>query len=258
MLKKLLPATFFTLLISNILFAQIELVHTFDGNAKFLPAQINYIEYYGNLGLFIVEDFDNNKISYFNKNYTLVKEIIIPVPDGYEIFTVSYSTKDIFNTDDNIEFVVSYTTSDYSYNSIIYNENLEIIKDFGISPYYYPPILLIVDNNVFLSVQKYDSDSESTSTSIYSLPGSTLSNKEAIISNKKTLPYPNPSRNVITIPYNLKNSEGVLKVFAMDGRLVKFTKVSGKTNETTLDISGLKSGIYSYEVDGYKSKFIVN
>ena len=152
--------------------AQITLEHTFNTYVNFA----NTISWNGDANYYIDNNSAGNQIKLYNIDYSLFKTVSITPPSGYSITSVSYLTKNLFNSNDKLEFFVQFTgqTTDYSvYQSLrLYDEDGVVIKDFGFN-YIFASSIHKINNQYRLSVVRYIySTPVSYITEIYSLPGS--------------------------------------------------------------------------------------
>ncbi|MCL1943018.1 MAG: T9SS type A sorting domain-containing protein [Candidatus Azobacteroides sp.] len=262
--------------------AQITLEHTFlnervyfhidvaNGEPNFLNESITST--YPENSYYYTETIGNSyHIKIYNSDYSLNTDQtyqFIP-PSGYRVSSVSPS-KEIFNTDDNYEFMVKFVKISYAsydneyYKSILYDINGNIIKDFGtgnnitIDSY-----LFIINNHYKLLVYRtlYDTEHNAlTQTEIYSVPGTPHSSSVSELrANKSQSPYPNPANAVITLPYQLKQGEiSVMRIFNINGELIETKQIDSVFDKIQLNVSGYSKGVYIYEVNGISSRFIVN
>jgi hypothetical protein len=56
--------------------------------------------------------------------------------------------------------------------------------------------------------------------------------------------FPNPAQNQLTIQHNSTANQSKIEVVSVDGKLVKSLTVSANTQETSIDLSATKAGIY--------------
>ena len=73
------------------------------------------------------------------------------------------------------------------------------------------------------------------------------------IAANKVILYPNPAKDRLTIS-NIPSDSQLIQVFSTDGRMVQGLVVSA-TSET-IDISGLRPGLYLVKSESWTSKFI--
>ena len=263
------------LLISFIAFnlsvnAQINLEHTFDG----------LVTHYGSGGLignntgvnlYGYTKNSSNQVLFYNEDYSLYKTITITPPTGYNNSSISFVSKNLFNSDDKIEFIIAFINpnalqqgGDYNtyYSSKIYNEDGNLIKDFGTSYQIIPSGIVNISNGQFkLLIHRYVYNTNSiiiTSTEIYSLPG-TLPNSISEQSNTQFhLPYPNPANTTITLPYQLKHGEiSKMNIYNINGQLIETKHIGYNFDKILLNVSTYIKGVYIYEVNGISNRFIV-
>ena len=60
--------------------------------------------------------------------------------------------------------------------------------------------------------------------------------------------FPNPANGQVTIKHNLK-SGGILLITDITGKTIKNQPISAESNQTTVDISDLRPGIYVYSLE---------
>jgi hypothetical protein len=248
--------------------AQITLEHTFDtvvnwsGSYYSEQYTLPFQSYYNSKvdgNSYIVKiynsDFSVNSINTYNFN----------PPAGYKVSTVSM-TRQLFNTDNNFEFLVSYVRIDNVNDNtrqqlILHNQNGTIIKDFGMAYIIGASSLLhIVGNGFRFLVHKmnYNDLNLSTQVEIYSVPGTPASLDQGIKSGLYQAPYPNPANTIITLPYQLQQGESsAMNIFNINGQLLETKKIDSAFEKILLNVSNYSRGIYIYEVNGLSNKFIV-
>ncbi|WP_405567506.1 T9SS type A sorting domain-containing protein [Polaribacter sp. Asnod6-C07] len=260
-MKKILKFTFL-LLISNLSFSQIEL----DKSISYNDAEGWLLPYSTSEGSFYYLAGPGLKtFKIFNSDYSLKSEFTPNLPSGVETFDISLYTenfgvsKHIFNSDDLFEIVISFSEDEDSSSKkiIIYNENGEIVKDFGDNEFYISDIYdFIIFNDKAENVNKliiYNTTTESTE--IYTLPSSTLATKE-IDYVKSLKSFPNPAINYLYIE-NVNTNQSNLTLFDVNGK--EFTTKLIKTrqeNSFKINLENLATGLYFYEIDNIKHKFI--
>lgn len=253
MKNKLLIVAFFISVLT--VKAQINLEHTFAENVY--PFNTNNGTYYYGLSS------KNTLLKIFNPDYSLYKFITLTPPTGYGFSNVLSISKTLFNSDDRIEFIVVYNQlSDfYSYSMKLYNENLDLLKDFGnrMSAY----VNMNSSNKIKLNVLGMQLDNKTSSfnyiTDIYSLPGSLPNGQVSLKSEKLEQPYPNPSNSTINLPYKLDNGKtSLIRIYDINGLLIEQKQIDSAFDKIMLDIRNYKSGVYIYEFNGLSNRFIVN
>ncbi|MDR0605331.1 MAG: T9SS type A sorting domain-containing protein [Bacteroidales bacterium] len=252
---------------SQVLHAQINLEHTFEGYASYYGSNIGS---YGDINMFILSDPEANQVKLYNEDYSLYKAITITPPNGYKISsTILYCTRKLFNANDKIEFIVHFTQSsvdaDNNNNDYmrIYDEDGNVIKDFG-NAYTWSPSIIKLSNGQFkLRISKYiynTSNPNTCKTEIYSLPGS-MSVKAIEVKEdgiEYPSPYPNPSNSIVHLPYQLKKGEtSIMRIYNLQGQLLEQKQIDYSFHEILLDVSEYAKGVYIYEVNGISNRFIV-
>lgn len=250
-------------LISAIGFTQINLEHTFTSTI----GSTTYVNT-NNQTMYYLHDGTSHVLTLYNHDYSIYKIITITPPTGYQ-FSASFnlaggiSTK-VFNTDDLVEFayVFQSTGTPVTYKLLLYNENLQVVKDFGSRAAIY--IFQTVNDGLKCSVLGVTQDPNppyaiTYYNDIYSLPGSLPLNViEQIPTENELKPYPNPSFSTITIPVTLEaNETSILKIFNQNGQLIDSKKIDKGEKSIKYDVKGLNPGLYFYQYDNFKEKFIV-
>lgn len=271
-MKKLFLSSFL-ILFGYLSFAQITLLHTFN-NSGWSPIGGAY---YGSAMPwfeFVSEPMDcypffnrqNHTIRIYNANFQQIRECILPASifaNGGYVEGVDMFGRHIINTDDKIEFLVwvfvehpavtpdeQLTIDEFYY---IINEDGDIIQDCGsnfIHPYYV--------HKVGNQLRAYSE--EGGIVRIYSLGGNY--NPSTMVTytqpSSSLNPYPNPSRNTITLPYTLQSGETTqLRVFNMNGQLLETFNIGSDFDKVLLNVSGYSKGTYIYTYNGVSKKFVV-
>ena len=206
-----------------------------------------------------------DKMYIYNLDHSLNKVIQLFDPDTFHDYDVLYISETLFNTDNNIEFMVSGLSNNNSYKTYIYDESSQIIFA-GDSlrpavrlnipqsqvPIYNTPngtkLILSHDNGKAL---------------IYSIPV-TLSNQISE-SNWQLIQaqsgqgqlinlYPNPSNSSATLQYQLPNGEqqGEIILYNTQGAEVKRYKVDNTFKDIIIDNTQLPAGTYFYQLQTSK------
>jgi hypothetical protein len=248
---------------SQVLHAQINLEHTYEGSASYHGA--GFINVSAGVNLYILQSNDGNQVKLYNEDHSLYKTVTITPPAGYKIVGLSLVSKKLFNANDNIEFIIIFrrsTADDNNDNMRLYDDGGNMIKDFG-NAYSFNPSCIKISNGQFkLVVFRYMIENSATlyySTDIYSLPGSVpvVAIREGS-SIESPSPYPNPSNSIVHLPYQLKNGEtSVMHIYNLQGQLLEQKQIDYAFHEILLDVSMYVKGVYIYEVNGISNKFIV-
>jgi hypothetical protein len=166
-------STVMMLLFPQLLNAQINLEHTFQGyvtaNYPYVNPIINcYTDQYPG---------SSNQVKLYNEDYSLYKAITVTPPANYAISFVQIYSKNIVTTDNKMTFFVVFVKASAADNTRsilkLYDENGTLVRDFG---YAYTFSLAGIHETpggkYRLSVLRYKYSTEITyETEIYSLPG---------------------------------------------------------------------------------------
>jgi len=265
-MKKLLLSSFL-ILFGCLSFAQITLLHTFsnsDGGAidgTYYGSAMPCFEFVSEpMGCYSFLNRQNNSIRFYNANFQLVKECILPASifanGGYPEYVQIFG-RHIINTDDKIEFLtivyIDHSDGTMDCFSYIINEDGDIIHECGSDPIY-PHSVHKVGNQL----RAYGG--EGGIVRIYSLGGNY--NPSTMVtytqSSSSLNPYPNPSRNTITLPYTLQPGETAqLRVFNMSGQLLETFNIGSDFDKIELNVSNYAKGTYIYTYNGVSKKFVV-
>lgn len=268
-MKKLFYLLTFTA--SSLLFGQIELQKTINEEVS---------AYSANGETYYVSTFKNkqiNTINIYDKNFNIYKKFNVEIPSGYKNLSInspkvnnSFSiSKGIFSTDNKLCVIVifdKYTNGAENYVKI-YDEDGKILKDFGKSfdfysdnsydnfQVYYDKDLDI--NKLIISSIDYYNEGGKAFTDIYTLPSKTLSlNDNNIVTNSLKI-YPNPVNSTVTID-NPNNGTTEIKVFDLNGRLIKNVPFNTNDKNISLNVSDLIKGNYIVKIGNSVSKIIKN
>lgn len=252
---------------TSLLFGQINLEHSFDNDVDvFVYTKENTTMY--------VTKTNDNKIKIYDSNYTLQKTVIVPIPSTYGMFYSGhfgenpfFMSKNVFNNDNNYEFMVEVYqmgtgSNPMIFKTILIDENGNLIKDFHPTPsikqatesfsVYHDNVTntnkLIIRNNVNgQPINQYD---------VYSLPTSSLNLKE-VQSKSKLSAYPIPTNNVLNI-INPENGSNTVNVYDTSGKLVLNKNFNSSESKISINVENLIKGIYIYKIGENSSKFIKN
>lgn len=257
---------FFAIFIAIESSAQITLEHTFTG----------YVTWNGDLyfdpgaivppNTYFTSTINNNEFNVLihNQNYSLNSNntYYFTPPTGYELSSVSFS-KNLFNEDDYLEFLATYIKPDAFDNTRtklhLVNQNGGLIKDFGTSYMFMTSSYLHIADNEFRFLLTKLLIEGMSQTEIYYVPGQVPSNSINRIETLSYPPFPNPSTTTIILPFELNNGmNNTLKIYNSNGQIIKSIQLEENTNKILLDVSGFSKGVFFYEVEGIRKKFIVN
>ncbi len=259
---------------SSLLFGQIELQKTIDEEVS--AYSTNGETYYVTSGWYSKEEFKNIiTIKIFNKDFSLYKQFNINVPIGYDLIINKPHTtvnsfilsKGIFDLDDKLDIVISFSKYEDGLSLLkIFNEDGQIVKDFnkeykfhdGRSEYF----LVFHDevenvNKLLINSLADEYYGRKAFTDIYTLPSKTLSINESnhIINPLKI--YPNPANSTVNID-NPNNGTFEVKVFDLNGRLIKSVPFNTNDKNISLNVSDLLKGNYIIKIGNSVTKIIKN
>lgn len=207
-----------------------------------------------------IPDTLTNQLKIFNEDYSIYKTITIPRPIGYSVM-ISFVSEQLFNTDNSIEFLCTFINYYPPVSSIIniYNENASLVKSFGTSSYIVLASLTdYYGSKTKLMISTYNKDFMPSTIEIYSLAGSIPNNVSEQKQAEMQLPFPNPANTIITLPYDLKKgSSATMNIFKIDGKFVDTKQIDSSFNRIELNVGSYEPGIYIYDYNGIKEKFIV-
>jgi hypothetical protein len=239
--------------------AQITLEHTYTGvSAAYINLPVAGYKYY-------VMDVANSQCRMYNNDHSVWKTINLSVPSNYYLYDIQYVTENLFNTDNSIELLyVSYIYNSalayYTYDTRIANESGTVLLSIpgGGYSYIYPAQ---TGSKLFIWTYNYAVSPYTVNTSVYTIPGQV--NTAAIdypeySTQQFRSAYPNPAKNEVTIPYTLPSNvkQAELKLYAMNGQLVKSFVIDHTFSSILVPTSELPAGMYMYRIESntYKSE----
>ncbi|MBI9032852.1 MAG: T9SS type A sorting domain-containing protein [Bacteroidales bacterium] len=231
--------------------AQVELVHSFDES-------VGYVYFEDELG-FYSYNYSDDELIIFNPDYTQYKSIVLGVPLGYEVYAILHMSDKLFNLDEYIEYVLVIWDGIDDYSMKLYNENQEMLFDFG--GQYYSWIISSNDNTcLHVREMNYDENLQIYlyNDQIYSVPGSLPMDVNESNNMDLGKPYPNPSSKVINIPIsNETGSSTNLKIYNINGQLIEQKQIAPEFDCFRLNVDSYQRGVYLYKYNGISNKFIV-
>lgn len=252
--------------------AQITLLHTFDqemNEGVFTTTWggcspwFEYVQEPLNCYYFI--DEENRNIKCYDSNFQLVTNSSFassPIFANDEISSASAGIfgRHIVNTDDKIELIVElYLIDDSyhsSYHSYVINEDGDIIYDLNGGHIIRSTLHKVGNQLRVLGCSNYDN----TDIAVYALGGNYNPSTMVTYTQPGSFqnPYPNPSRNTITIPYTLPSGEtSQLRVFNMNGQLLETFNIGSDFDKIQINVSNYPKGTYIYTYNGVTKKFVV-
>ena len=90
-------------------------------------------------------------------------------------------------------------------------------------------------------------------TEIYYILGVDNTSENVVDSSK--VPFPNPANQIINIPCESQR-DAIISIFDINGKLIESKQVNCSNEGFLLDVTNYPSGIYIYECDGERNRFI--
>ena len=240
--------------------AQITLVHTYDSaSAITSPGGQLFMVNFEVEGLKYVNfQYPNNSkiIQIYNLDHSLYKTINIPFPSYYIYPSILYISEHLFNTDDLMEYMITYQDVNYQIQTRIFNElgdTLFAIDSAGpVVSQNVPQMMYPIYNTpngtiMIMSMQNGHAN-------VYSLTGHLSASIQPInnSSNNQMLEniYPNPSTGNTTIEFNLPQgvNQGEVIIYTMQGQELKSYKVDNTFHTLLLNNSEFHAGTYFYQL----------
>lgn len=227
--------------------AQITLEHSYTG--KNMSLQVVTIEGEGNK--YMALDTLTQNVQLYNADHTLWKTIATAPSAGYSLVNWSYPSKYLFNSDGNVEILVSYySTSPLNYHTKIISETGAVVQDF--SNHYYG---FVKNVNGAWKLLLYNTGAGAfgsrTYSDVYSLPGVYTGMKNINGETSGTV-SPNPASSSFTLAYRLPSDTHVaeLNVYDVSGQLVKSMTITDLFNDVVINSEDLAPGMYIYNISG--------
>jgi hypothetical protein len=203
-----------------------------------------------------IQDDTLKQFRIYALDHTLIKTINLFPDSSYSIIIYNVS-KTLFNSDLKFEITYTWWTINNYYGVKIINEDgiTLLSQDWVWGVYFFNS-----NQGAKMILSNIKGEHE---VDVYSLYGTVLHITE---NNDYTGSYifPNPAANNIHINFTAPGDQNnlFLSVYSIDNRLIKEQKLSPNVNETQLDVSDLKSGIYIYKIHNSSysteaNKFIV-
>lgn len=240
-------------------FAQITLEETYTGSAGLSQVTENEFHYY-----YFDANTLNCEVSDFN--HTSVNSIPIPLDTDETLSTITYLSKDLFDTDDELELVFTYSywyqidTSWYlSYSSKVINEDGNVLLEIPGAQYL--DIINTVNGSKLMSwIYDFSLSSYPIETKIYNLPGQYNNINEGMTKEDEFQAYPNPCRQQVYLP--LLEEVHSVQILNSNGQIVDEIK---DKNQTILQyqVNNLSPGVYfarqtTLTGDVFNQKFVIH
>lgn len=243
---------------STSLFGQISLEQTYSGSAGLSQVKTGEFYYY---------NFNANTLicNISDINHSPITEIPIPLDTDETLSTITYLSKNLFDSDDGLELIYTYsywyqvdTTWYLSYDSKIMNEDGSVLLDLPGAQYL--DIINQANGSKLMSwVYDFSISSYPIETNVYALPGQYNDIKESLSNKLDMQAYPNPCQQHIYLP--LKDNIQKVQILNSNGQLIN--ELSGN-NQLILQyqVDQLSPGVYfarQTDISGaiYNQKFII-
>lgn len=253
----------FSFAVVSMSFAQLTLIHTFPSCGYFYTYgdANNLVE---SLNRYVIKN--DNSIQIYKPDFSLEKTVNVNLPSGYVLSSISVS-KHLYNTDNSYEIYISSTSatalSNQQYNSYYYcaiiDENGSVLHNFG-NAYFASGSFIHIGGQLrfYFMKRMYDGTSYPPYiTEVYSCSG----NYAGVASNEPANilpPYPNPATSIVNLPYEIpQGTTSEMKIFNLNGQLIEVKQLGSHFNNIQLNVDHYAAGIYIYEYNGNKGKFIV-
>lgn len=278
---KKFTCTLFVIISCIVSYAQVQLLHSFSNVSQYNHSHLSFETISEPVDCYVI--VEGLSIHIYNSNFVLEKTITFNLsdfswhpdfhPNVLSSMDVSLVGRHLINTDDKIEMIVNVSANEIWYNeygdecsrydkstsTIIVNEDGDIVHDFGYNVYPYVELGIIygfhkIGNQLRLAV------CSSEDLNIYSLGGNYNPSTMVTYTQPGSFPnpYPNPSRNIITIPYTLPSGEtSQLRVFNMNGQLVETFNIGSDFDKIQINVSNYSKGTYIYTYNNVTKKFVV-
>lgn len=209
----------------------------------------------------------NSVIKLYNLDNSLFKTIDIGKTD--DVVDIS---QNIVNTDDKLEIMLEERDNQASTATFyIINEDLQEIfraeTNFSTSE---PPFqsrtferafMYQTSEGIKMVLNNYNNADDTEKSRVYSLGGNATLSNVSSSRQEELKAFPNPSKEIINIPYSALNNEIVeIKIFDLNGKKIDTKKVDNQFDKLRLDISNYANGAYIYTIKNslgtYNGKFI--
>jgi hypothetical protein len=246
--------------------AQITLEHTYDsastaGGSGFIQSQLVYLNLEVSGEKYININKTGKYISVYNLNHSLTKVISYAnFPQACNgIATFLYFSENLFDNDDMMEFMYTWTDCSNPIHTRIYKEDgtcifsvdsMAAFVNINVQQLQYPIFNTSQGTKMILS-QQYNGTAK-----IYSLPGilttaiADANNNIITMQGSVSNAYPNPTNNSTQINYSLPDSVdfGEIVFYDLTGNEVKRFKVDKTFDTLLISTSDINAGTYFYQL----------
>lgn len=225
--------------------AQFALERTYDHSLTVTRISATEYKYY-------LMDVAKSECRIYNLDHTLWKTIPISLPADYYLQDIKFVTRNLFNSDSNMElwytaynWVTVGESGYYRYDSKVIDEKGKELASIPNGAYAY--LAQTGENQYKMTVYAYDNSfwPGAVKTYIFSIPGT----ETAVYHAMSVLddPYPNPAGQIINLPLSGEKSTGRLQVFSVTGHLMFEDLLSGQ-RVYQLSTSQWAPGTYTYRI----------
>lgn len=226
--------------------AQITIENTYAYSTS--VCEVNDADFY------FLMDIPENQCRIYNTNHELTKTINLSIPEGYYLTDIKFIGEGLFNSDALLELLYIYEKYISSETGNYFKYGLAVINEEGTS-------LLSLPNGGWADIKKVSNKNKlltysytynpegyyNVSTNIYCIGSST--NASSYVSLEKSLAYPNPTSDNITIETSqLSNlTKGRFDLYNASGAKVLTTPIY-KDRNFSLPAAHFPSGVYFYSI----------
>lgn len=239
-------------LLGAILYAQPQLEKTYSESATIIELESMGEVYYS-------MDVINKQCHIYRMDHSLYKSISIPTPEGYYLSDVQYVSEKLFNGDDLVELVYSYTKYVPTTNSYYYTYETKLINENGsvlltVPGAGYTEVIETAEHGKKFLVYEYNYSviPYRTYTHVYSLPEAST---KSVFSMEPEIglgeAFPNPAGDQINIPVQLPADiqSGTLEIMSLNGQKVMSQSVHSSASSLVISTNRLAPGTYLYYIE---------
>lgn len=231
------------LLINNAMNAQITLENEYSFSVQAFDVDDGEYFYAGT---------DGNTVRIYDEDHNLYKTVNLSPDPGYDAQQLALLSRKLFNTDENLEFAVTYRKTDTSgteYYAEILNENGNSIKriDHG---YWFNAYNTNNGSKLIAGLWMSSGSTIEQTNAVYSLPGT--------LTGGMIAPEPATERGFTAYP---NPTDGILRIEPVDDRPIRIFNSAGKEiktveNQNTINLQNLPKGLYILNRGDEKFKVI--
>ncbi len=254
----------------NSVFGQITLENIYP-NVHSVPKHFQLIKLDNTTFKYVIFDPLNSQFTLYNLDHSVYLNVNIPITyvAGSSQYQIAFVSKSLFDCNsENIEYGLSFLgngmPNTYPKHFYVYRTDGTQLADIDscsfmnfsdgwkYGPEYNKPIVNTPVGTKLL-LRCIDGSSR-----VYSVCGNLPSETADIFENDLLdepsgilgNPFPNPTNNLISIPYFLPENEerGIIKIYDADGQEIKSYNIDSNFNNITLSTSEFSSGTYYYQL----------